>query len=201
MPIDLHRFIVFCHVAGTVGMFAAVTIEWISVRSLLQATTYEEARQGMALWPLRQRIGLPSFLLVLASGIYLATSLDVWKSAWVAVALPTLVIVAVAGAVINPRFGRMRVATATGIGPLRSDAQLKVHDPMIVTSWRFRTALLSGLVLEMAAKPDYAGVLIIIVAGVIGIAWGALPWTTGGLTTAAASNPTPDSTQNASPKQ
>ena len=178
MPIDLHRFVVFCHVVGMVGIVAGVTIEWISIPSLVPATTYEEARQGMALWPLLQRIGRPSYLLVLASGIYLAASLAAWQYAWAAIAVPTLVVVAIAGAAIGPRLGRIREATATGIGPLSNDAHLKLRDPMILASWRFRTALLSGLVLEMTAKPNFAGVPIIIGAGVIGIAWGALPWVT-----------------------
>ena len=178
MPIDLHRFVVFSHVVGMVGIVAGAAIEWISVRSLMRATTYEEARQGMALWLLLQRIGRPSYLLVLVSGIYLAASLAAWQYAWVAIAVPTLVVVTVAGVAISPRLARIRAATATGIGPLTNDAQLKLRDPMILASWRFRTALLSGLVLEMTMKPNYAGVLIIIVAGMIGIAWGALPWTT-----------------------
>src|SRR5262249_4608952 len=140
------------------------------------ATTYEEARQGMALSPLLQRVGLPSYLVVLASGLYLATSLAVWEFAWAATAVPTLVVVAVAGAVIGPRRGRIRVATATGIGPLTDDVRLTLRDPMIPASWRFRAALLTGFVLEMTTKPDSAGLLIIVLAGVLGIAWGALPW-------------------------
>src|SRR5262245_55910981 len=141
------------------------------------ATTYEEARHGTALWPLLQRLGRLSYLLVLASGMYLARSLAAWRFAWVAVAVPTLVVVAVAGAVIGPRLGRIRAATAKGIGPLANDAKVMVRDPMILASWRFRTALLSGLVLEMTMRPD-AGVLVIIAAGVIGLVWGALPWAT-----------------------
>src|SRR5262249_61600513 len=47
VPIDLHRFVVFCHVAGVAGIIAGATIEWIGVRSLMRATTYEEGRQGL----------------------------------------------------------------------------------------------------------------------------------------------------------
>src|SRR5262249_23286780 len=149
MPIDLHRFVVFCHVGGMVGIFAGVEIEWIRVRSLMRATTYEQVRQGMALWPLLQRACLTSFLIVVASGIYLATTLTVWEFAWGAIAVPTLVIVAIAGAVTIPRRGRIRATTGTGTGPVSDDALRKLRDPMILASWRFRTALLSGLVLEM----------------------------------------------------
>src|SRR5262249_28285303 len=159
------RFVVFFHVAGMVGIVGSLTIEWISVRSVMRATTYEEVRQGMALWPLLERVGLPSFLLILVSGIYLATRPSASRVARVAIALPTLVLVGVAGRIVGPRRGRMRAATATGNGPLAHDALLSVNDPLILASWRFRTALLGGLVLEMTTKPDYAGVLIIIVAG------------------------------------
>ena len=176
MPIDVHRFVVFCHVIGMIGIVAGLTIEWISERALRRARTYEEARLGIALLPLLQQVGFPSFLVVLISGIYLATTLAVWQYAWASIAVPTLVVVAVAGAVIGPRHRRVRVATATGLGPLSNDAHLKLHDPVIVASWRFRVALLSGLVLEMTTKPDYAGVLIITVAGVLGVVWSALSW-------------------------
>jgi len=180
VPIDLHRFVVFFHVVGMIGIVAGVTIEWISVRSIMQATTYEEVRYGIALWPLLQRVGLPSFLVVLASGIYLATRLAVWRFAWAAIAVPTLVLVAAAGAVIGPRRGRIRAATTTGSGRLANDARLIARDPMILASWRFRTALLSGLVLEMTTKPEYAGVIMIFIAAILGIAWGALAWATSG---------------------
>src|SRR5262249_39808593 len=117
VPIDLHRFILVCHVGGMGGVFAGLTIEKISVRSFRLATTFEEARQGIALWPLLQRIGLPSYLVILLSGIYLATSLAVWEFSWASVAVPTLVLVTVAAAVLGPQRGRIRAATATGIGP------------------------------------------------------------------------------------
>src|SRR6266542_1969193 len=144
MPIDLHRLIVFGHIAGMIGIVAGQTIEWFSVRTVMRATTYEEVRQGMALTSILQRVGLPSFLVVLASGIYLATSLGVWKLAWAAVAVPTLVVVAVAGGVIGPRRGRLRAATASGTGPLPNDVRIDARDPTMLASWRLRTVLLGG---------------------------------------------------------
>src|SRR5262245_61314973 len=59
------------------------------------------------------------------------------------------------------------------VGPRHAAQAARPNDRGIVA---FRTALLGGLVLEMTTKPDYAGVLIIIVTGILGIAWGALPW-------------------------
>src|SRR6516164_6942356 len=129
MPIDLHRFVVFCHVVGMVGIVAGVTIEWISIPSLVPATTYEEAKRAKRRgkeWHFGRcfsELGV-SYLLVLASGIYLAASLAAWQYAWAAIAVPTLVVVAIAGAAIGPRLGRIREATATGIGPLSNDAHL-----------------------------------------------------------------------------
>jgi hypothetical protein len=62
-------------------------------------------------------IGIPSVLIVLASGIYLATTLGVWHFGWAQVAVPTLVIAAVAGAIVGPRRNRLRAAFATNTGP------------------------------------------------------------------------------------
>ena len=39
MPIDLHRLIVFGHVAGMIGIVAGQTIEWFSVRTVMRATS------------------------------------------------------------------------------------------------------------------------------------------------------------------
>ena len=61
---DLHRIIVFFHVAAMVGLFAALVIEWVSVARLRQSTSYEQAREWAGLWrllvPVILLLGLPA---------------------------------------------------------------------------------------------------------------------------------------------
>src|SRR5262245_14730521 len=115
---DLHRIVMFFHVAAMIGLFGALAIEGVSLRSLRRATSYEQAREWAGLWSLLLPLGLPSVLVVLASGIYLATSLGLWEFGWAQVSVPTVVIVAVAGGIVGPRRNRLQKAIATNAGVL-----------------------------------------------------------------------------------
>jgi hypothetical protein len=173
---DLHRFVLFCHVAAVIGLFSALVVEGVSLRSLRRATSYEQAREWAGLWNLLSPLGLPSLLVVLASGIYLATTYGLWESGWTRAAIPTLVIVAVAGGVLGPRRNRLRAAIATSAGPLPLDIRMQLRQPLLQASWRFRAALIGGLVFDMTAKPDLGGVLLISAAVLIGIILGLPAW-------------------------
>jgi hypothetical protein len=174
---DLHRLIVFCHVAAMIGLFAALIIEGVTVTSLRRAASYEQAREWAGLWTLLVPVGLPSLLVVLASGIYLATTLGVWDSGWARAGIPTLVLVAVAGGIVGPRRNRLRAAIATSAGPLPRDLRIQLRQPLFLASWNFRAALIVGLVFDMTAKPDVGGVLLISTAAVVGIALDLPAWT------------------------
>jgi hypothetical protein len=80
---DLHRIILFCHVGAMVVVFITLAVEWVSLGFLRRATTSEQAKNWVALWNLLVPLGLPSFLVVLASGIFLATTLGAWNLDWV----------------------------------------------------------------------------------------------------------------------
>jgi hypothetical protein len=166
---DLHRLIVFCHVAAMIGLVAALVVEGISLTSLRRATSYEQAREWAGLWSVLVPLGLPSLLVVLASGIYLASTLAVWEFGWARAAIPTLVLVAVAGGIAGPRRSRLRAALATSAGPLPRDLRMQLRQPLFLASWRFRAALILGLVFDMTAKPDLGVVLLISAAALFGI--------------------------------
>lgn len=174
---DLHRLVLFGHVAAMIGLFAALIVEGISLTSLRRATSYEQAREWTGLWSLLVPLGLPSLVAVLASGIYLATTLGVWDSGWARAAIPTLVIVAVAGGIVGPRRNRLRAAIAMSAGPLPRDLRIQLQQPLFPASWRFRAALIVGLVFDMTAKPDVGGVLLISTAAAVGIVLALPVWT------------------------
>jgi hypothetical protein len=174
---EVYRIVVFCHVAAMLGLFAALAIEWVSLRSLRQAASFEQAREWTGLWRLLVPLGAPFALVILASGIYLARTLAAWRLGWVAVAIPTLVVVALAGGIIGPRRNRLKAAIATRVGPLPSDLRMQASHPLLLASWRFRAALLTGLVFEMTVKPRSGGALVMVAAAFIGIVWGLLTWT------------------------
>jgi hypothetical protein len=174
--IDLHGALVLTHVAAMIGLFSTLTIEGLAVRFLRRAVTHEQAREWTALWDLLPAVGAPSILLALASGIYLATLLGLWDFRWAQVAVPTLVIVAIAGGVTAPARNRVRAAVGASSGPLPADLRQRIRHPLLPTSWRLRTVLLSGLVVDMMVKPDHA-VLLMVTMGLIGAAWSIPLWT------------------------
>jgi hypothetical protein len=175
---SLHRLVLFLHVAGAVGMLVALAIEWVSLRGLAKSTTYEQARDWSGLWNLLLPLGLPAILVVLASGIYLATTLGAWELGWVKVAVPTIVLIALAGAIVGPRRNRLRSLLATGTGPLSRAIQPQLRHPLLSTSWRWRAALLIGLLLLMTVRPE-AGVSTIGVFALLGIFWSLPAWRVG----------------------
>ena len=176
---DIHRIIVFCHVVGMIGLFAALAIEGVSLSGARRATSYEQARDWVALWGLLAPIGMPSVLIVLASGIYLATTLGVWQFGWAQAAVPTLVIIAVAGAIVGPRRNRLRAAVATNTGPLPRDVLMDLGHPLLRASWGLRAMLLLSLVFEMTTKLDAGSFALVGGAAVVGTTWSLVTWRRG----------------------
>ena len=165
------RAILFTHVAAMIGLFVALAIEWVTVARLRRALTYEQAREWAAPWNPLALVGVPSFLVVWVSGVYLAKTLGVWELDWTSVAMPTLVVVAIAAGVIRPRRRRLLAAISTNSGRLPQPVLAELRQPLLVLSLRLRAALLVGLVFLMTVKPD-RGMLIILAVGSLGALWG-----------------------------
>ena len=169
---DVFRTLVFVHVAAAVGLFMALSIEWLILRGLGRATSYEQAREWMHLWPLLGRIGLPSVLMALASGMYLARLLGMGRVSWVVVAIPTMVVMGILGGTTARSRKRIAVALGAHDGALPDAVTRQLrHTGWLAVSLRIRTALLGGLLFEMTAKPN-AGLLAMGVIAVAGLAWG-----------------------------
>jgi hypothetical protein len=173
---DLHRIIVFFHVAAMVGLFAALVIEWVSVARLRQSTSCEQAREWAGLWRLLMPVGAPSILTVLASGIYLATTLGAWEVGWVRAAVPTLIVIAIAGAVAAPRRKRIRAAFAARSGAMPHEVLTQLRHPLLIASIRARATLIATLVFAMTARPTLGGVAVIGSAVVLGGVMDASAW-------------------------
>ena len=128
--LPLYQIGVFLHVASAVGLFAVLAVEWVSLRGLTKSTTYEQAREWAGLVDLLLPLGLPATLVVLASGIYLATTAGFWELSWVNLAVPTYILVVIAGAIVGPRRNRLRTALAEGMGSLPDELRAQVVDPI-----------------------------------------------------------------------
>ena len=167
---EMYRPVLFIHVTSIIGMFAALAIEWLTVQRLRRATSYEQARDWTQVFKLLPVLGAPSALTALASGIYLATTLGVWKFSWVDVAVPTLIAIAVAGGLTAPSRNRVRDTLRERVGGLPHEIAAQLRQALWLRSLRVRTALLTGLVFEMTVKPD-AGAWIMAAVAIGGVSW------------------------------
>jgi len=171
---NTYSAVVFLHVIAAMGLFAALVIEWMSLRLLRRSASYEQGRESMAVSGLVAKVGGPATLVALASGIYLARSIGAWNRSWVTVAIPTMVVIAIAGVPSARIRKRLDKLIAVNAGSLPGEPRTQLTPRIWAASLRVRTALLLGLVYEMTAKPT-EGVLAILAFAVLGLAWAAMP--------------------------
>lgn len=167
----------FFHVSGAIGYFVAMGIWLVGLAGIRRARRVEQVR---VLTDLVGRIG-PLFgisvLLILVSGLYMAITAWGLLTAWIAVALVSLVLIAPLGtAAIEPRRRAIaRLAEATPDGPLSEALARRTHDPVLLTALQTVTALLLGIVFLMTNKPELTGALLTMaIALVVGLASGVL---------------------------
>lgn len=173
--LPIYQIVVFLHVGSAAGLFAVLAVEWVSLRGLTRSRTYEQAREWSELVNLLMPLGLPTTFVLLASGIYLATTAGFWALSWVYVATGTYVLVIIAGAIVGPRRSRLRSALGHDTGALREEMRAQLLDPLLRASWRWRAALLSGLLYIMTVRPESA-VLAVVAFGLIGVVWSVPLW-------------------------
>src|SRR5262245_47026343 len=167
---EMLRAVLFIHVAAAIGLFVALAIEWVALARLRRSVAYEQAREWAGLWSLLAPVGVSSFLLAGASGAYLAKTLGAWPLEWAGVAVPALVVVAIAAGVTRRRRMRLLPAISAGSGPLPPQLLADLRQPLLLRSLRLRAALLAGLVWVMTVKPDH-GMLILLAVASLGALW------------------------------
>ena len=146
------RWLVFFHVTCAIGMVLALMLEWLSVRGAARAESVEQARTLARLSRALMPVGLPSTLGSLGTGIALGQLLGAWELGWVRIAVPCLVAIAVAGALVGSR--RSKAFAALKDGGTLEELRRALGHPALDLSLRFRTALLAALLFEMTVRPD-----------------------------------------------
>jgi hypothetical protein len=165
----------FLHVAGVLGMFAVLGLEWTGLRQLRSAQSPEPVRAWMQLLRNAQKAGFASMLAILLSGFYMMAT--VWGStAWIAVSMVALALAVLLGlALTGPRMKTLGQALAAGKGQMTQAFSNAAQHPLLLISVQTRMAIALGVVFLKTTKPDLGGSLLIIgIATVLGIA-SALP--------------------------
>lgn len=162
-----YSLLIFIHVLGAIGMFAAWSIEFVTLLRLRQAGTLDEARICIR-WLKQQRSMEPvAMLVVIATGIWMG--IVRWNhQPWMVTALFAMVVIAVVGVVTAWRsLPRLKAKLPTKLEQLPTNF-VAIANPLAI-SLQLRVAIGIGILGLMTAKPDMPNSLIIIsIALVIG---------------------------------
>jgi hypothetical protein len=164
---DAYSIALFLHIVGALGFFAALGLEWTSLRQIGSAATTDWVLGWMRISKSTLRLGIASMLTLLASGFYMMAT--VWGGAgWITVTLGALVPgIVLSVAVTGPRMAAIGRALAAGRGPVSRALHGLANDPTLRMSVQIRVAIALGIVFLKIVKPGLAGSLLVIGAAVI----------------------------------
>lgn len=172
-----YHLALFVHILGVLVLFMAVGVELAALmgvrgaRSLEQVRTWARAGVGVGrLFPL-------ALVLILAAGLYMTFAAWGIGTGWIAVALVTVLALAVAGPLLNgKRFEALHRAAASAAGDaVPDDVRRRLADPALRIAVYGMAGVSLGVVYLMVMKPDLLGSLVAVaVAGMLGVA-SALP--------------------------
>lgn len=160
---SLYNMIVFIHILGAIGIFVTLSVERLALFRLQRADSIEKSRTWWSVMRLLPRIGIPSILTLLASGIYL--TIESWSEApWILPSFGALVLIAFTGiALSRPTFGKLEAF-------YKSNAELQMppkHSRLWGRLWgslQIRTGLALGILFIMVTKPNLFTSLVILCA-------------------------------------
>lgn len=144
----------FFHVAGALGFFATLGLEWISLRHLQRATTAEQVREWLLVPNEVRREGMVSMMALLTSGLYMMAK--VWGSvAWIFVTLGAIVLMIILSMAISGlRMKAIVRAVSSEQGAIPHTLYLSLHDPVLWIAMKTRVAMALGIVFLMTVKPN-----------------------------------------------
>jgi hypothetical protein len=177
----VYALVLFLHILGAFGLIAAITLEAIGLRGLRRAVRTEDALMWLGISRgLVLRLAPASLGLILVTGLYMMAT--TWgPKGWILVALASLVLLAVVGA-LGTGIRMARIGAAVGgasAGPLSDDLRRALRDRILLTSLRTRLAIVLGVGFLMTVKPSsLASVVVIILAAAIGLLASQIPATT-----------------------
>jgi hypothetical protein len=159
----LYRLLVFLHVTGAVGIFAAWGMEAVLLAQLRHVATAGEARRWLRLRARSTRVGPISMLAVLVTGVALL-ALFRGHQAWAAAALVAVFLIGGVGDSFERRARRHLAALHVGAADgVEHDATAAAD--VLAASLHFRVAVGVAILGLMTAKPGAAGSLAMLAAG------------------------------------
>lgn len=172
---NVYSIALFLHVVGALGLSVALGLEWTGLQQIRNAVLPEQVRIWMGILKATNKVGFPSMLAAVLTGIYMVLKVWGWLP-WLIVTIGSLILVIILSVVLSrPRMVAIGQALATEKGLVSQTFHSLVNHPLLWISIWTRVAIVLGIVFLKIAKPDLVGSLLTVgVAIVLGIA-SALP--------------------------
>ncbi len=165
---SLYNVALFLHVLGATGYSVATFISPLGLRSLRRAQRVEQARALLNLLEATGPISGISLLIVLVTGVYMASTAWGWRTPWIDVALVSFLLLLPTGAVMGIRRHALAVqANQMPDGPLPDSLRCGIRDPLLGASTIMLLGLLLGIFFLMTVKPALVGSLIVMGISVV----------------------------------
>jgi hypothetical protein len=149
---DGYQVVVFFHVLGAVGLFAAWAIEAAALQQVRRAKTFEEARAVIRVRGRSTALGPAGMLVAVGTGIWMMW--DRWgQQPWMAAALVAIAIIVIVGMGMERRAGP-RVRRSLANSPA---SDLRSAIAPLVASLTVRIAVGIGILALMTSKPGATG--------------------------------------------
>ncbi len=167
----LYPILLFCHLAATLVVAAALSIEAISLSRLRRSTTRDEVRLWSDLVPRFSLIMISSLAILLLSGVYMTEQIAAWTLGWPRIAVLGLLLIATFGAVTGKRMRAIRRESVKET-VIWGEMSRRVRAPFLKASLRVRAALFLGIVFLMTMRPGVGESLAVLgVSLLLGFAW------------------------------
>ncbi len=164
---SIYSFVLFFHITGALGLFAALGLEWTGLRQLRSSTVPEQVRAWMGVLKNTRNVGFVSMLATVLTGVYMM--LKAWGGApWIIVTVGSLVlIIALAQVLTGPRMAAVGRALVAGKGLVTPDFHRLANHPFLWISIQTRVAIALGIIFLKIARPDLDGSLLTIAAAIV----------------------------------
>ena len=152
----IRSILLFLHVAGAMGVFVALGMEALALNQLRRASNGAAVRDALSALGANQRVMGPSGLLLVLSGLYLATAYWRWQGAWMGLGFLGMISIGAIGGIMTGRtVGRLRKE----VEGARAITSSVTGSPVLWASFAIRAALLIGVLFLMTVKPGPLGSL------------------------------------------
>jgi hypothetical protein len=169
----LYPSLLLLHIVGVLGLFVALSLEFAVMSRLRAAKTTTQVHEWLTLSRVIDLLLPASAVLILISGLVLTFSAWGWGPAWIELSLGLLVLLGIAGPVVNgPRMKAIHVAAQVApVGEIPPALRKVIANPVLRASVPISILGALGAVIMMVLKLDWLGsgmvIALVLIAGLI----------------------------------